>query len=319
MGMYSMPRLGAAVTTNPGIILVDGTGNTTLSGSASNDPLFGGAGNDILIGGAGTDTLVGDAGNDQLYGDDGDDQLFGGAGNDTLDGGTGSNQLLPGGGSNEVHAQLAPTEFDEVYYLVENPDVARAIEAGTIASAEAHFEAHGKYEGRPPNAQFREGRYLTENPDVRKAVEDGLIDSGWDHFRAHGHAEGRGPQGDNVFLAVDSTANTVVGGTNVIVDGGDNVVHDALHLFLTGSGATTAVYGELSEATVTLGAGDGFLMLADEHEGPVHIDVFDQGKGGELTVSHHPHLTVNFWDVPSAGGATLGVNQITEAEMLLAA
>jgi SAM-dependent methyltransferase len=40
-------------------------------------------------------------------------------------------------------------QFDPVYYLATNPDVARAVEAGDYASAYDHYRRNGRKEGRP--------------------------------------------------------------------------------------------------------------------------------------------------------------------------
>jgi VCBS repeat-containing protein len=68
-----------------------GSGNDTLTGTATVNVLSGGAGNDTIVGGAGNDTLNGDAGNDTFAytingaaGNDGADTINGGADTDTL-------------------------------------------------------------------------------------------------------------------------------------------------------------------------------------------------------------------------------------------
>ena len=60
-------------------------------------------------------------------------------------------------------------QFNESFYLVQNPDVAAAIEAGVIGSAEEHFNLFGFQEGRDPNAHFDTSFYLEQNPDVAAA------------------------------------------------------------------------------------------------------------------------------------------------------
>jgi Ca2+-binding RTX toxin-like protein len=72
-------------------ILVAGSGDDRITGSAANNTLFGGAGDDTLVGAAGDDVLVGQRGRDLLDGADGNDVLFAGdqGGRDTLGGGNG--------------------------------------------------------------------------------------------------------------------------------------------------------------------------------------------------------------------------------------
>lgn len=59
--------------------------------------------------------------------------------------------------------------FNEAFYLENNPDVAAAIEAGVIPSAQFHFDNFGWQEGRNPNPFFDVSHYLSENPDVDEA------------------------------------------------------------------------------------------------------------------------------------------------------
>lgn len=85
---------------------------------------------------------------------------------------------------------VAKTLFDADYYLAQNPDVALAIQTGTLPSAIAHFTAFGFAEGRVPSELFAE-TYLTQNPDVASAVATGSFASGFVHFIKFGFAEGR--------------------------------------------------------------------------------------------------------------------------------
>ncbi|WP_420414257.1 Ig-like domain-containing protein [Roseibium sp.] len=78
--------------------------------------------------------------------------------------------------------------FDEAFYLAQNPDVAAAIEAGLIASAEAHFNLIGFQEGRDPNPLFDVSFYLQQYPDVAQAGTNPF-----DHFNSMGGGENRNP------------------------------------------------------------------------------------------------------------------------------
>lgn len=80
------------------------------------------------------------------------------------------------------------TQFDEAYYLSQNPDVADAIARGDVGSAEEHFNLFGFSEGRDPNPYFDTSFYLEQNPDVASAGVNPL-----DHYNTYGAAEGRGP------------------------------------------------------------------------------------------------------------------------------
>lgn len=68
-------------------------GNDTLYGDAGNDTLYGYAGNDSLRGGDGNDQLYAYEGNDTLRGEDGDDILYASYGTDYLDGGAGDDRV----------------------------------------------------------------------------------------------------------------------------------------------------------------------------------------------------------------------------------
>ncbi|WP_420338972.1 5'-nucleotidase C-terminal domain-containing protein [Roseibium sp.] len=89
-------------------------------------------------------------------------------------------------------------QFNESFYLAQNPDVAAAIEAGVIGSAEEHFNLFGFQEGRDPNAHFDTSFYLEQNPDVAAAGVNPF-----DHYNLLGESEGRSPNSlfDPVFYA----------------------------------------------------------------------------------------------------------------------
>ncbi|MDR7039268.1 hypothetical protein J2X36_004041 [Methylobacterium sp. BE186] len=80
--------------------------------------------------------------------------------------------------------------FDAAFYLLDNPDVARAALAttDTLAFARQHYQTVGWREGRDGNAFFDTAAYLTANPDVRAAGIDPLA-----HYDAFGWREGRDP------------------------------------------------------------------------------------------------------------------------------
>jgi hypothetical protein len=80
------------------------------------------------------------------------------------------------------------SSFDSDFYLSQNPDVAAAIEAGLIGSAEEHYNLFGFSEGRDPNPYFDTSFYLEQNPDVAAAGINPL-----NHFNQFGETEGRSP------------------------------------------------------------------------------------------------------------------------------
>ena len=76
--------------------------------------------------------------------------------------------------------------FDESFYLSQNPDVAAAISRGIFTSGAQHYQLNGRFEGRNPNAFFNTSFYLGQYPDVAKAGINPLT-----HFLTSGAAEGR--------------------------------------------------------------------------------------------------------------------------------
>jgi Ca2+-binding RTX toxin-like protein len=97
-------------TTNDVVLILGGSGNDTLTGTAGADMIDGNnsptapnaADTDTLNGGAGDDQLFGRGGTDTLNGGDGVDTLDGGEGNDVLNGGEGIDTLLGGNGNDTL-------------------------------------------------------------------------------------------------------------------------------------------------------------------------------------------------------------------------
>jgi hypothetical protein len=92
---------------------------------------------------------------------------------------------------------LAAADFDEDSYLSENPDVAKALERGEIASAHVHYIGFGYFEGRRGGGpEVDEQWYMQKYPDVASAIREGRIKSAKHHFHLIGAAEGRSPNVD---------------------------------------------------------------------------------------------------------------------------
>jgi hypothetical protein len=85
--------------------------------------------------------------------------------------------------------------FDQGYYVIRNPDVAGAVNAGAFQTAYEHFVQYGWLEGRDGSVLFNEQAYLAEHDDVANAVANGSFSSGFQHFALFGHQEGRDPGG----------------------------------------------------------------------------------------------------------------------------
>jgi hypothetical protein len=83
---------------------------------------------------------------------------------------------------------------DEHWYLRQNEDIAKSVQAGALSSGRRHFVSDGYFEGRLPfPIQVDETWYLEQNPDVAEDVRNGVIASGQAHFDAFGYQEGRLP------------------------------------------------------------------------------------------------------------------------------
>jgi hypothetical protein len=87
-------------------------------------------------------------------------------------------------------------EVDEEWYLGRYPDIAGAIDEGTVKSARLHFVNDGYFEGRLPSPIHVDERYyLSQNADVVEFVRKGQLKSGQQHFEENGYSEGRLPFG----------------------------------------------------------------------------------------------------------------------------
>ncbi len=97
---------------------------------------------------------------------------------------------------------LSQIYVDSDWYLKINPDIAAAIDAGKVASAEEHYAGWGYYEHRMPyEIAVDEGWYQENYPDIKEAIGKGLFDSGREHFYMAGFKEGRLPHA-NFALAL---------------------------------------------------------------------------------------------------------------------
>jgi hypothetical protein len=88
----------------------------------------------------------------------------------------------------------ASTDFNEVGYLRENPDIATAVKTGEIQSAKMHYIGFGYFEGRLGAIPDVDDRwYLESYPDVAEAVAQRKVGSASEHFNVIGAGEGRSP------------------------------------------------------------------------------------------------------------------------------
>ena len=81
-------------------------------------------------------------------------------------------------------------QFNEAYYLAQNPDVAAAVRAGAFASGYAHWHSFGEAEGRVASQFFDWQVYRDNNPDLVAAGITTQADL-TRHFNSYGVHEAR--------------------------------------------------------------------------------------------------------------------------------
>lgn len=86
---------------------------------------------------------------------------------------------------------LPSIAFNEQFYLLHNPDVAKLVRKGSFYCGYEHFVRHGMKEGRRGSVLFQEQAYIDANPDVKASVEAGKVVSGAHHYWKHGAIVGR--------------------------------------------------------------------------------------------------------------------------------
>ena len=80
-------------------------------------------------------------------------------------------------------------DFDEAAYLARYRDIADAVADGRVASGWAHYDAHGRSEGRK-GSNFDTTFYLQSYPAASREIESGLARDGVDHYRRFGKSRG---------------------------------------------------------------------------------------------------------------------------------
>ena len=89
---------------------------------------------------------------------------------------------------------LSAWDFDEEWYIVNNPDLAEAIPSQVFPSGWHHFVNVGYFEGRSPAEPFVDSDwYMSQYADVASAILDGVFSDARQHYVTLGRAEGRIP------------------------------------------------------------------------------------------------------------------------------
>lgn len=85
-----------------------------------------------------------------------------------------------------MHTDQGEINFDEEWYLLAYPDVARAVAAGEVGSGLQHYLAHGRQEGRKPRAEFDPAWYARAYPAVADEIASDHPEALERHYRERG-------------------------------------------------------------------------------------------------------------------------------------
>lgn len=213
-------------------IVLGGSGDDTITGSANDDQLHGGPGNDTLNGGAGNDTLIGGPGNDHLNGDAGDDIILE-SGNDNLY----SPAIACGTGDDVINGGL---DSDKVDYGTRTADLTITLCVNAAVT------------GAPTGTPGPECSDADGDPLLTEA--DNVINVEWLV----------GGDGDDTITA--STASvTIEGGA-----GNDTITGGAGDDFLYGDGGNDTLTGGAGDDYLEGGAGDD-AMDGDTGDGDICV------------------------------------------------
>jgi Ca2+-binding RTX toxin-like protein len=231
--------LGAMDNESSGRVLDGGGGNDRLYGFDA-ALLYGGSGNDTLTGSASADVLFGGSGDDQLHGGAGNDWLDGGSGNDLLDGGGGYDTYHFGYGSGQDVIAAAPLNQGDMLTIDLGPGVQPAMLGFTRAGEGQRDLVLDLPQGerltvldyftganRMVTLHFADGSILDKNAiDMRVygGVSVPSMDGGAGADTLHGSAAGeilRGADGDDALIAMGGDDVLLGGNGNDWLDGGD--------------------------------------------------------------------------------------------------
>ena len=143
--------------------------------------------------------------------------------------------------------------FNEADYLARYPDVATAVAAGNYANGWAHYEHHGRREGRQVCA-FDEKFYLGFYRIVAQDVAVGRAANAYEHFIMLGRGRGYLPQKDAARPQNPTAASSAFGG--LWIDAADSLDRVRGRLL---TGQITAAQATWLENFIR----DGYLVLRD--------------------------------------------------------
>lgn len=222
-------------------IVLGGSGNDTMTGSAANDELHGGPGNDVLNGGGGDDKLIGNSGADILNGE---------AGNDTFDEGLidalyasgtegkGAGADVLNGGSGVDTVSYAERTASVIATLCMDPNKLTGASALTGACADSDGEAA---EGdKIVNVTHLIGG--TDDDTLTGAAGDDMIEGGAGNDTIHG-----GLGADQIFGDA----------------GDDHIFGDASDDYLDGGAGDDEVNGDTAPTGAGSNIADGDICITD--------------------------------------------------------
>ena len=271
-------------------VVTGGTGNDSLTASATGSTLNGGPGNDTLIGGAGNDTLNGGTGNDTLRGGDGNDTMNGDDGNDTFDEGSASNgmDVMNGGNGTDLVDYSART-------------VALVVTMDGAAANDGEANEKDNVKGDVENIKGGSGDDTITGNSLNNVIDGGdgndilAGGAGDDTFPQGSAADGNdtisGGAGVDLVTYADRTADitAVLDGSTASGDTGngeaDILGTDVENLYggsgndtLTGNASANEIVGNAGDDTIDGLAGDDIL------EGSADDDTINCGAGFDTNV-----------------------------------
>ena len=220
-----------------------------VQGLNGSDEIHGGAGNDILYGGDqalsfdadGNDYIYGDDGQDTIYGGSNDDHLFGGADNDTIYGGSGADLIYGDAGSDTYDGEVG----------TDTVDYSSAASSVRVNISQSTANYSSPTEVIPPESFI-------------------LAIGGHD-----GDAEG--DSYTSIEQIVGSEFGDVIVGSDIILDGQSNVIHDGKNE-LVGLGGNDIIIGGEGADNLYGGAGDDYL------DGQAGNDILDGWTGDDKLI-----------------------------------
>ncbi|HEY0027074.1 MAG TPA: M10 family metallopeptidase C-terminal domain-containing protein [Allosphingosinicella sp.] len=285
--------------TNDVVLILGGSGNDTLTGTAGADMIDGNnspsapnaADTDTLNGGAGDDQLFGRGGTDTLNGGDGVDMLDGGEGNDMLNGGEGIDTLLGGNGNDTLAGDAGDDVMtggagDDTYIVADVGDSLTELDGEGTDTVKTALGSKTDYTMLYVLPNF------IENLTGTAAGDQGVRANSLDNVIAMG-------AGNDLVVLDDGGNDTVSGGA-----GSD--------FFYYGAALTNADSTDGGAGTDTIGLMGNYTMTfdADDLVGIERLQVYTNGPGAPV------NYNFTTTDAAVTGALTVLANSLNASETL---